>query len=249
MKHNKRLGQNFLSDKRILQKIIGAGELSPSDTVLEIGPGTGNLTKLLAEKAKKVIAVEKDPRLVEFLKVKFCDHKNIQIIHGDILKPTTYHLTPTTCYKIIANIPYYITSQFLKNSLTAIPKPKLMVLMVQYEVAKRITARPGEMNLLALSVQIFGKPKIIAKIPRHYFHPSPQVDSAIIKITDISDKRLKDNDMKEEKLFPFLKKAFGQKRKTLRKSLGIKNLPEKYSSARPEELSLEDWVVLARQFS
>ena len=248
MRPNKRLGQNFLSDKKILAKILEAGEISPSDVVLEVGPGKGSLTELLASQAKRVIAVEKDARLAAWLK-EHKTWKNVEIIHADILKiPTPYALISTP-YKVIANIPYYITSRFLKNFLTAKHKPGLMVLMVQYEVAKRITARPGEMNLLALSVQAFGKPKMIAKVPRRYFRPHPKVDSAIIKISDISDKWFKDNGLHEEKLFFFLKKAFQQKRKMLSRSLGIKNLPVEYRSARPQELSLDDWKEILRQVS
>ncbi len=241
------MGQNFLSDKKILAKILEAGEISPSDVVLEVGPGKGSLTELLASQAKKVIAVEKDARLAAWLK----EHKtwsNVEIISGDILKIPPYKL-PATSYKLVANIPYYITSRFLKTFLTAEHKPKTMALMVQYEVAKRITAGPGEMNLLALSVQAFGKPRIIAKVPSRYFRPRPKVDSAIIKISDISDKWFRDNGLREEKLFFFLKKAFQQKRKMLSGSLGIKNLPVEYQNARPQELSLEDWKEILRRAS
>lgn len=247
MKHNKRLGQNFLSDRRFLEKIIEAGELRASDIVLEVGPGTGSLTELLAQKVKKVIAVEKDPRFVAWLK-EHKEWKNVEVIQDDILKYALRFTLHASRYKVIANIPYYITSRFLKTFLTATHKPKTMVLMVQYEVAKRITARPGEMNLLALSVQMFGKPKIIAKVPRRYFRPSPKVDSAIIKISDISDKWLKSNGLSQDRLFFFLKKAFQQKRKMLSGSLGIKNLPEQYRNARPEELSLEDWAAIIKHF-
>lgn len=232
-----------------METIAEAGEVSSSDIVLEVGPGKGSLTELLARKAKKVIAVEKDPELVDFLKKKFHNHRNIEIISGDILKITTPYALLSTPYKVVANVPYYITSRFLKIFLTLRHKPQTMVLMVQHEVAKRITTRPGEMNLLALSVQAFGNPKIVAKVSRRYFHPRPKVDSAIIKVSDISDKWLKDNGLSEETFFFFPKKAFQQKRKMLSRSLGIQNLPARYQSARPQDLSLDDWAQIAQQFS
>ena len=247
MKSKKRLGQNFLSNRKILEQIVEAGEISSADTVLEVGPGKGSLTEILSQKAKKVIAVEKDHGLVIWL-MEHKTWKNVEIVEGDILKNTNRYTLNAKRFKVVANIPYYITSHFLKTFLTAPQKPQLMVLMVQYEVAKRILAKPGEMNLLALSVQIYGTPRLVSKVSKNYFHPRPKVDSAIIKISDISDKWLRDNGLLEEKLFALLKKAFGQKRKMLLNSLGVDNLPEKYKNDRPENLSLEDWVSISKLF-
>src|SRR3989344_5972122 len=183
----KSLGQNFLVNPHILDKIISAAEISKDDVILEVGPGTGNLTKKLAEKAKKVIAIEKDHRLIEPLKQTFKNHSNVEIMRGDILDTKTDFVLQSPSlsdkYKIVANIPYYITSNLLRTIFEAWPKPKLIVLTVQKEVAKRIVAKPPDMNLLALSVQFYSEPKIISYISRGSFRPMPKVDSAIIKLT------------------------------------------------------------------
>src|SRR3990167_7847184 len=197
----KYLGQHFLKNKKILEEIARLAELSKKDIVLEIGPGHGELTEFLAQAAGKVIAVEKDRELIPFLEEKFKNQKNVKIISGDILKIRNLRVKN---YKIVANIPYYIASRFLRTFLEANPptggKPKFMVLMVQYEVAKRICAKPPEMNLLALSVQAYGQPKFIRKVSRG-------------------------------KIWELTRRAFQQKRKMLRHSLGTKNkLPEKYQT-------------------
>ena len=244
---NKRLGQNFLINRKIVADIIDAGELSKKDIVLEVGPGKGILTEALAKKSKKVIAIEKDSELVEYLKEKLKNQKNIEVVYGDILKISSPSPLAPRPYKLIANIPYYITSRFLRMFLSQSDRgrtrPKLMVLMIQKEVAERIVARDGKESLLSLSVKAYGNPKIIKIVRRGNFFPPPKVDSAIIKISDISDKWFKKNKVNEERFFEFLRKAFQQKRKMLRRSLG-KNLPEQYSNRRPEELKLEDWVVI-----
>lgn len=250
VKPKKFLGQNFLKNKGILEEMARAGEVSKKDVVLEVGPGHGELTEMLAQKAKKVIAVEKDQELVTFLKEKFSSRSNVEIFEGDILKLSPAKLKLKK-YKIVANIPYYITSHFLRTFLEGNPpaggKPKLMVLMVQYEVAKRICAKSPDMNLLALSVQTYGKPKFIRKISKKYFRPEPEVDSAIIKISDISEEWFKKNKISEKKFFELLHQAFQQKRKMLRHSLGKKiSLPIRYETKRPEELSREEWKNILR---
>ena len=186
------------------------------------------------------------------MKEKVKNVKNVQIIQGDILKPETWNLKhklgfafQASRFKIVANLPYYITSRFLRTFLEANPpaggKPKLMVLMVQYEVAKRICARPPEMNLLALSVQAYGRPKLLRKVSKGSFAPPPEVDSAVIKISDITDDWFRQNKINPERFFDILRRAFQQKRKMLRHSLKNLKLPEKYLKKRPQELSLEDW--------
>ncbi len=246
------LGQNFLKNKKILEEIVDASEISKNDVVLEVGPGKGSLTQVLAERSKKVIAVEKDHELVVYLKEKFAEQNNIEIIEGDILKPNI--LKPNSYKKIVANLPYYITSHFLKLFLSDEKlQPELMVLMIQYEVAKRICARPPSMNpvrgrgsngmnLLALSVQAYGKPKFIRKVSKNFFHPRPKVDSAIIKISDISRNFFKNNNIDEKKFFTLARRAFRQKRKMLRRSISIPK--SDFGMRRPEELSLEDWVKI-----
>ena len=232
----KYLGQHFLKNKKILEEIARLAELSKKDIVLEIGPGHGELTEFLAQAAGKVIAVEKDRELIPFLEEKFKNRKNVKIISGDILKIRNLRVKN---YKIVANIPYYITSRFLRTFLEANPptggKPKLMVLMVQYEVAKRICAKPPEMNLLALSVQAYAKPQFIRKVSRGNFSPPPEVDSAVIKIT------LGRPAPQAEKILKIARRAFQQKRKMLRHSLKGLDLPAQHQNKRPQELSLEDW--------
>lgn len=259
---SKRLGQHFLINKQIVADIVRAGEVSKKparnasparlatqsvaggDIILEVGPGKGVLTETLAEKAKKVIAVEKDGELVKFLKEKFRNKKNVEIIHGDILKVNikNYGLR-TMDYKLIANIPYYITSRFLRMFLSqARLRPSLMILMLQKEVAERIVAKDEKESLLSLSVKAYGKPKIIKIVKRGNFSPPPKVDSAIIKIEIKNVKNRAFNNFME-KMLQLARKAFQQKRKMLRHSLG-KSIPEKYANRRPEELKLEDWVEI-----
>jgi len=240
MREKKYLGQHFLRNKKILEEIVRAGEISKRDVVWEVGPGHGELTELLAANAKKITAVEKDRDLIPLLQEKFRSNKGVKIIHGDALKIKNREKK----FKIVANIPYYITSRFLKNILTEKNKPELIVLMVQYEVAKRICAKPPEINLLALSVQAYGKAEFVRKVPRGNFSPPPKVDSAIVKISGISSKFFKKNEMGEKKFFEILRRAFQQKRKMLRHSLKLSN--SKFEKMRPEELSLQDWVEILK---
>lgn len=254
IKPKKSLGQNFLINAGILEKIVSAAELSLDDIVLEIGPGTGNLTKLLSEKAGRVIAIEKDHRLIEDLKTKFPDTK---IVEEDVLKfkPEEYGLKDGG-YKIVANIPYYITSNLLRIIFEKWPRPKLIILTVQKEVAKRIVAKPPDMNLLALSVQLYSDAKVISYISRGSFRPMPKVDSAIIKLVPREEVDLKNN----EKIVAIAKKAFAGKRKQLVNNLS-KNLDipkDKViriiqelgidDKVRAENLSIEKWSELSRFF-
>ncbi len=246
MRAKKHLGQNFLKNKKILEEIIRVGEVSKKDVVLEAGPGHGKLTELLARRAKKVIAVEKDRDLIPFLQEKFPSNKKVKIIHGDILKFENLNLKIEN-FKIVANIPYYITSRFLRLFLSQTKfRTKLMVLMVQKEVAERILAKDGKESLLPLSVKVYGKPEIIRNVNKKFFSPPPKVDSAIIKISEISDKFFRENRIQEKKFFEILRRAFQQKRKMLRHSLGISR--SDLDRRRPEELSLEDWVEVVKNF-
>ena len=249
---NKFLGQNFLKSAKIAEEIVEVAEIKPEDIVLEVGPGRGVLTELLIKKAKKVIAIEKDERLVEFLREKFAGEiKNgqLEIACGDILEfnHVNYPLK-TGSYKIVANIPYYITSRFLRNFLSSDKYPYLMILMVQKEVAERIRAKDGKESLLSISVKAYGQPKIIRKVPAGYFSPAPKVDSAVIKIVAISKSFFKS--ITEKSFFELAKKGFSQKRKMLINNLGLGNgifevcgVPLK---ARAENLSLENWKCLVK---
>mgnify|MGYP001605819987 FL=1 len=255
-KPKKSLGQNFLKSEKIAQEIVEAGEVCSDDIVLEVGPGKGILTEELLKKAKKVIAVEKDEQLEEFLKTKFVTEINsgkLEIICGDILdKHQGESLMLPKEYKIIANIPYYITSHFLRTFLEGDTQPSMMVLMVQKEVAERIVGRNklarrrGGESLLSISVKAYGQPEIIRYAPAGYFSPAPKVDSAVIKISGISKKFFKD--ISEKKFFETVKKGFSQKRKMLINNLKAQkddftacNIDEK---ARAENLSLEQWKCL-----
>ena len=246
-----------------MDTLIHAARLTPDDMVLEIGPGTGVLTRALAARVKKVIAVEKDETLAAGLKKSLAGEGivNVQIVAGDILKilpilSRDYSLLPAA-YKIVANIPYYLTSYLLREILEAGPRPALAVLTIQKEVAQRITAKPPDMNLLALSVQTYGTPEIIKTVPAECFSPKPKVDSAIIAISDISDEFFRKNHLQAEQFFRVIRAAFSQKRKQLANSLvsitGDKETALNTLSAadinpasRPEELSLSGWSGITR---
>lgn len=181
IKAKKSLGQNFLVNQGILGKIIAAANLTSNDTVIEVGPGKGALTELLSQRAGTVIAIEKDRRLIEHLTLGVGSHANVRIIEGDVLEwrpPFTEGK-----YKVVANLPYYITSFFLRTLFEVWPRPDVAVLMVQKEVAQRIMAHVPHMNLLALSVQAYATPDIITHVSRGSFRPVPAVDSAVIRLT------------------------------------------------------------------
>lgn len=235
MKAKKSLGQNFLKSILALNKIIETGEISKNDIILEIGPGKGILTKRLLEKAKKVIAVEKDYELYQVLQEKFekeIEDRKFILLNKDILdfNAKVYGLEPNT-HKIIANIPYNITGAILKKFLTEENQPNMMVLMLQYEVAKRIMGRNptkpklrgAKESILSLSVKAYGEPKIIMKVPARYFSPAPKVDSAIISIKNISKNLFKEDKGggissaidKEKNFWEIVHAGFAHKRKML----------------------------------
>jgi 16S rRNA (adenine1518-N6/adenine1519-N6)-dimethyltransferase len=252
---SKKLGQNFLIDKNILEKIINTAEIKKEDKILEIGAGIGNLTKELAKKAKKVTAVEKDKKMVEILKEELKNFKNVEIVEGDIrdlLKEISEKLKN---YKIVANIPYYLTSRLLRKIFELKRKPKLIVLMVQKEVAQRIVAQPPKMNLLAISVQFFARVKIVHYVSRNCFFPRPKVDSAIIKILP-QKPPLKEIDL----FFKIVKAGFLHPRKKILKNFnkGLKLEKEKVKNwlnsckieeeRRAESLGMKDWICLTKNF-
>ncbi len=244
MKPKKYLGQHFLKNKNVARKIIEAANVNKDDVVLEVGPGKGALTEILLQKAKKVIAVEKDKELADFLMDKFKGQKNLSVINDDILKISARGGN----YKIVANIPYYITSYFLRKFLESDFQPVLMALMLQKEVAERIVARNSKESLLSISVKAYGQPKIIAKVSAKNFLPAPKVDSAIILIDNISKNFFKKNKIDEEKFFQLLRQGFSHKRKLLKNNLKIDTeVLQKCKIpplARAEELSLEQWKHL-----
>jgi len=233
------LGQNFLVNLGVLDKIVAAAEINSNDTILEIGPGTGNLTEKLVQKAGQVIAIEKDHRLIEGLAQKFGKNTGFKIIEGDILRLNLKDFTRfnLVSYKVVGNIPYYITSHLLRTIFEDWPMPKLIVLTIQKEVAQRIVAKPGQMSLLALMVQLHSDPKMVGMVSRGSFRPIPNVDSAIIKLTP-SPKADKET---IEKIMGLAKKAFAGKRKQLKNTLGTN------STSRPEDLDVSDWLNLSSQ--
>ena len=257
-KTKKSLGQHFLKSKPALRKIISAGELSSGDTILEIGPGKGVLTQELLKYAKKVIAVEKDVNLFEFLQGKFTKEiKNGSLVltNDDILdfSLASYKLgspaSRTGRYKLIANIPYNITGAILKKFLTEDPQPERMVLLVQKEVAERIVARDGKESILSISVKAYGKPAMAGKVPARYFSPPPRVDSAILLISDIARRIFNENHISEGKFWQIVRKGFAHKRKKL--SNNLKNVVPsdalaKFYDKRAENLALSDWISLAK---
>ena len=251
LKAKKSLGQNFLVNAGVIQKILNAAKITNSDLIVEIGPGKGFLTEELRKKANRVIALEKDHRLISVLKNTFQGSGNIEIIESDVLKFNPYSIFPSPYsiihnpYKIVANIPYYITSHLLRTIFERWPQPTLIVLMVQKEVAQRIMAKPPDMNLLVLSVQFYAEPKIISYVSRGSFRPMPKVDSAIIRLVPNDNQRL--TTPNQQQLFKLIKTAFAGKRKQLKNTIGsevLKNTGVKPES-RPEELSLNDWLKIA----
>jgi 16S rRNA (adenine1518-N6/adenine1519-N6)-dimethyltransferase len=251
----KGLGQNFLIDDNILQKIITIADLSNKDEVVEVGPGLGVLTQELIKHAKHVTGVEFDGQAVEYLQRAFVGTSNVKIHFQDAL----LFPLPHTPYKLIANIPYYITSPLLNHFLqpqnSQEQRPQLIVLLVQKEVAQKICAAEDDQSVLSLQVKVFGKPEIIATVSPNCFFPRPKVDSAILKITPY-EKPLIEN---TESFFKIIKITFQQRRKTLSNSL--KNLhlgPEKLTKLfeksnikpglRPQQLRIEDWNNLVKNY-
>ena len=255
LRAHKGLGQNFLQDPQALEEIVSAAEIQPTDTVLEIGPGLGSLTRYLAVSAKEVVAVELDENLITPLNAVLAPYQNIRVIHGDILKLSPMELSPDDDYIVVANIPYYITSAVIRHLLESESKPRRIVLTIQKEVAQRICAKPGNLSLLALSVQVYGEPRIAIHIPADAFYPAPKVDSAVLVIDIYPSPQVKEEVLK--KFFKLVKAGFSQKRKTLRNSLSSglhispTNAAELLTRAhidpqrRAETLSIEEWERLA----
>lgn len=261
---NKILGQHFLKCSSVIKKIIESAEINSYDEILEIGPGNGVLTIPLSRLAGRVIAVEKDEKLAENLKNLLAEKniKNVDVIAADILKiapDLTKYLTLAKPYKVVANIPYYLTSRLIRILTESPNRPKEIIMLIQKEVAERIVAEPPKMNLLALGVKTHGNPKITGYVPASCFWPKPKVNSAIIKISDISSDLFEKNQVDEKRFFQLAKAAFSQKRKVLANSLAkIMDSKDKTTKIleksgisplkRPEELSINDWLKIYKNW-
>jgi len=248
MRAKKSLGQHFLMHARIAERIVKVAELAPDATVLEIGPGTGMLTRELLPRVKEVVALEADGELFEKLQAEFAEEiagKKLKLIHGDI-RTFNVSLLPEG-YALVANIPYYLTGEIFRKFLEAENQPSAMTLLVQKEVADRIVARDGKESILSLSVKAYGTPKYEFTVKRGAFRPAPKVDSAVLTVRDISRKNFATK-KEEERFFALLHAGFAHKRKFVRKNLTdaglpVGSIPEK---ARAEDLSLAAWLTLAR---
>ena len=262
-KPRKGLGQNFLVSEGVLRRIMAAADLEPGDVVLEVGPGLGTLTCRLAQQAERVIAVELDQRLVEILSQTLADFPNVEIVQGDILQ-----MEPgepgglselSSGYKVVANLPYYITSAVLRHLLTAKVKPQWIVVTVQREVAQRMIAGPGQMSLLSVSVQFYGRPRVVARIPARAFYPAPKVNSAVVRVDLYENPPVAVAAV--DRFFEVVRAGFGQKRKQLRNalarglSLPVGTVVEALHRAgvdekrRAQTLSLEEWARVTRGLS
>jgi 16S rRNA (adenine1518-N6/adenine1519-N6)-dimethyltransferase len=252
----KSLGQNFLVDQDVLLKIVAAADLGKNDTVLEIGPGLGALTRHLADAAGRVVAVELDDRLIPILRDELRDVPNVQVLHADILAVAPGELVGEP-YIVVANLPYYITAAILRHLVESLPRPTRMVLTVQREVAERLTAKPGDLSLLAVSVQVYGDVSQVAQIRAGSFYPRPEVDSAVIRI-DVYPRPLF-CPVDEDHFFRVLKAGFALRRKQLRNSLsaGLRLDKARVEGAlqtagidprrRAETLAIVEWIALARE--
>jgi 16S rRNA (adenine1518-N6/adenine1519-N6)-dimethyltransferase len=266
LRPDKRLGQNFLMDAAALERITEAAGVSENDTVLEIGPGLGSLTRYLAVTARQVVAVELDARLLPVLAQVLAPYSNVRVVEGDILGLNPVDLIapgnhvasqPVQTYRVVANIPYYITSALIRHLLEADVRPICMVLTVQQEVGERICAVPSDMNLLALSVQVYGRPRIVSKLSAESFYPAPKVDSSVVRV-DLYNQPLISSPWLDF-FFRLAKAGFSQKRKTLRNSLsaGMRWSKTKTEDIlhsagidpmrRAETLSMEEWGLLVEK--
>jgi len=250
---NKSLGQHWLRDRDVLSHIADCAELTADDAVLEIGPGLGTLTSELLRHSNKVIAVEYDSELARKLPAQF-PGKNLEVINQDILK---FNLSDLPAgYKVVANVPYYITSKIVQLLMTAANKPSTVVLLVQKEVAQRLASKPGDMSILAISAQLFADVSLGDIVPAKLFTPPPKVDSQVVIMTTRQTPFL--TDVTEADFFRVVKAGFSSKRKKLRSSLAgglnlsknkvetILDLAQISPDVRAEALNLDDWARLAR---
>jgi 16S rRNA (adenine1518-N6/adenine1519-N6)-dimethyltransferase len=267
LKARKGLGQHFLIDREVLELITSAAELTPADVIVEVGPGLGVLTRELTRQAGWVIAIELDNKLAALLKQTLASFDNVIIINDDVLKIEPGALLnqqkarfrqAINSYKVVANLPYYITSPVLRHFLEASAKPQIMIVMVQKEVAEAIVAKPGEMSLLSVSIQFYGEPRIISYVPAKCFYPAPEVDSAILRIDLYPQPAVAVTDVGS--FFDLVRAGFTTPRKQIANSLAqglglpkgevlsLLGKADIVSQRRAETLTLGEWAQLWRVF-
>ncbi|HYO88619.1 MAG TPA: 16S rRNA (adenine(1518)-N(6)/adenine(1519)-N(6))-dimethyltransferase RsmA [Candidatus Limnocylindrales bacterium] len=254
----KGLGQNFLHDPNALQKIADSAGIGPQDTVVEIGPGTGALTDVLAQQAARVIAVELDNRLQPLLEARFAHIPNVEFVYADILQTKVGLLTGGNPYLVVANVPYYITGAIMRHLFESDPRPTRMVLTMQLEVAQKLVAKPGDLSLIAVSAQFYAKPRIVAKFPPAVFYPRPEVGSAVVRFDVYPTPPVEVPD--EAAFFTVVRAGFSQKRKQIKNALagGLMRSAEDTAAMcaragidpqrRAETLTLAEWGALTRAY-
>ena len=251
---NKAFGQNFLVDHDVLLYIVEAAEIHAGDQVLELGAGTGVLTRELAKRARRVVAVELEREMLSLLTKTTRNYTNVEIMERNLLYVDPGEIFGSDSYKLVANLPYYIASPTFRHFLESANTPRLFVVMVQYEVAQRIVAAPGDLSLLGVSIQFYGEPKIVAHVPARAFYPAPKVDSAILRI-DLKD-QVPLTPGQRDSFFRLVQAGFSERRKQLHNSLAH-GLHRKNADVQPwllaanidpsrraETLSIEDWLRL-----
>jgi len=254
MHPNKSFGQNFLIDRPVLERMVESAEIEPDDQVLELGAGTGVLTRELAPRARRVVAVELERDMLTLLEKTAGALPNVQLLARNLLYLDPQEVFAQQPYKLVANLPYYITAPTFRHFLESANKPRLIVVMVQYEVAQRMVAGPGDMSLLGVSVQFYGKPRIVARVPARAFYPAPKVDSAILRV-DVHE-QVPLTLAERDGFFRVVQAGFAERRKQLHNSL-THHLHRKNeevraclaaanidASRRAETLSIDEWLLL-----
>lgn len=249
-------GQNFLCDESVAERMVAAAGVEAGERVLEIGPGLGILTESLLNRGAEVVAVELDRRLAAFVRRRFAAHPGFRLIENDIFKVRLPDVVSDHEYKLVSNLPYGATSLVFRNFLTLSPRPSSLTVMIQKEVAERIVARPGRMSLLSLLVQYYSQPHLLLTVSPSRFYPPPKVESAILQCLDLRSPAAAES----QAVFRLARAGFSSRRKQLRNSLaaGLRLSPPELDkkikemglnpTARAQELSLEDWRLLAEKF-
>ena len=256
MRPNKSFGQNFLIDRLVLMEIVAAADIHADDQILEVGAGTGVLTRELAQHAQRVVAVEMERDMLALLAETTRHYENVERIARNLLFLDPLDVFGTAPYKLVANLPYYITAPTFRHFLESANPPRVIVVMVQEEVAQRIVAGPGDLSLLAVSIQFYGRPRIVAQVPARAFYPAPKVGSAILRIDVFEQAPL--TAQERNGFFRLVQAGFSEKRKQLHNSLthGLHRKNEEVralltaanidTSRRAETLSIEEWLQLWR---